>query len=1366
MEQHRFSRLLSLLLCLLLCSLPFTAAAENLLVNGSFEETASNGIPIGWQTGAYLTQAGYTDFTIGEDGCDGNASAVIRSYALNDARFQQRVTVKPNSIYKLSGYIRATGAGSEGWGANLSIEGVYLYVDGAYETDGEWRYTELYGQTGPQQTELTVYARLGGYSGESMGEAAFDDIRLEKIDKAPTRAVVDKWYSEPIAVNPVVEDDSSDGKPAWPWLIAMSCAYLLLGVSIMRALTKQHELKDTAEKTPLFLFGALVAAYIVRIVIAMRIEGYQVDVGCFLSWGRTMANYGMGSFYSATSFCDYPPAYMVVLGLLDQLSSLLPAVNSTVIYKQVPILCDLAMSVLLYRAAYKHFSFTKLQAGMLAVLVAFNPVLVMTSAAWCQIDSVLTFLLLIVLLLALDKNWIALFPVYVLAVLVKPQALMVGPLGLIVFLREFVAEKDGKKCFALPQNFRKMAAGLGLAAVVVAIIVAPFAIGEGGLSWLFEKYAQTLSSYAYATVNTANLYYPFGGNWSAITNTASAGVCVVLCLVAIGWGAYTFLSQRKAQMKCPWLEGAVMLAFALAFAIMGVTGAAWQTVGFTAMGLSFAIVILWYLRMDDIRALPYAGSLLFLLLFVLGVKMHERYLFPALAFLALAFVCAPRKRTLALLLILSGTMAINEGIVLDNSLRLGSSMGHLNLDTQTLANVLSWINVACIPLALWNAQDMLLKTESAPLPTFVSMPSFSKKEPAAEKVSDPSLHWKKPDWILVSIVTLVYGCFALWNLGSMKAPQTFWISSSADEQVIIDIGEHKDDIALAYFCAVSYNDFSIAVSDDGENWSKEYWCQMNEGSCYQWKYMMPCLSADGVAPRQYGGGNTLGNIQRISGRYIRVTAQQIGLKLGEIILRDADGNEIPFTVLSQIGGFAASSLYSEGGCIGDEPGTLEGEPGWFNSTYFDEIYHARTAKELNDAQPPYEWTHPPLGKILMGIAVSIFGMTPFGWRFAGTLIGILMLPAMYLLVKQLTKSTFSALAAMLLMTFDCMHFAQSRIATIDSFPVFFIILSYFFMTRFLQRDLMKSTLKQLLPDLALCGLMMALSIASKWIGLYSAVGLALLYFYHCLAMLKAEAAKGKATLIAAFRRFCVLCAWCVLFFVAVPLLVYLLVYIPHMASRMNAYPGGLLGNLDEFVRQVWQEQQNMFGYHSTPGLGMDHAFHSPWYEWPTMARPMYYAMAQYMQPGYALSIFCLGNPVIWYSGIAGLALCALWWAKRHVYTLDGSDTLLHLQSSDQDDTLSIVLIGFLSQFLPWVLVPRGTYIYHYFASLPFLMTATVVILGSVTKRFPKIGKLLIALLLIASLAMFIILYPYASGTAVPYSWLDLGRNFANVYYSR
>ena len=96
---------------------------------------------------------------------------------------------------------------------------------------------------------------------------------------------------------------------------------------------------------------------------------------------------------------------------------------------------------------------------------------------------------------------------------------------------------------------------------------------------------------------------------------------------------------------------------------------------------------------------------------------------------------------------------------------------------------------------------------------------------------------------------------------------------------------------------------------------------------------------------------------------------------------------------------------------------------------------------------------------------------------------------------------------------------------------------------------------------------------------------------------------------------------------------------------------------------------------------------------------------------------------------------------------------------------AFVLIGLLAQFLPWVLVPRGTYIYHYFASIPFLILGITLMLHWFSLRFPKSGRIVIAVYLALTLCSFLLFYPYASGISAPYWWLDLGKRFLTLYYS-
>ena len=73
----------------------------------------------------------------------------------------------------------------------------------------------------------------------------------------------------------------------------------------------------------------------------------------------------------------------------------------------------------------------------------------------------------------------------------------------------------------------------------------------------------------------------------------------------------------------------------------------------------------------------------------------------------------------------------------------------------------------------------------------------------------------------------------------------------------------------------------------------------------------------------------------------------------------------------------------------DERHTVPKQISHLNSTYFDEIYFARTAYEYANGLPAYEWVHPPLGKLLMAIPIKLGKMAPFYYRFMGNVAGIL-----------------------------------------------------------------------------------------------------------------------------------------------------------------------------------------------------------------------------------------------------------------------------------------------------------------------------------------------------------------------------------------
>ena len=133
-------------------------------------------------------------------------------------------------------------------------------------------------------------------------------------------------------------------------------------------------------------------------------------------------------------------------------------------------------------------------------------------------------------------------------------------------------------------------------------------------------------------------------------------------------------------------------------------------------------------------------------------------------------------------------------------------------------------------------------------------------------------------------------------------------------------------------------------------------------------YLTPyTVNANGQ--RTYDG---YGTPRSLSGRYVRITAQQIGLILDEVIFRLENQTVLPAQVVSRVHANEASTLFSDPENLLDEQDTLEGEPIWYNSTYFDEIYHARTAFELLNGTSVYEWTHPPLGKAVSYTHLDVY----------------------------------------------------------------------------------------------------------------------------------------------------------------------------------------------------------------------------------------------------------------------------------------------------------------------------------------------------------------------------------------------------------
>ena len=479
------------------------------------------------------------------------------------------------------------------------------------------------------------------------------------------------------------------------------------------------------------------------------------------------------------------------------------------------------------------------------------------------------------------------------------------------------------------------------------------------------------------------------------------------------------------------------------------------------------------------------------------------------------------------------------------------------------------------------------------------------------------------DVIFMAVITLVFGIVDFTHLGSRSAPETF--VRPVDESAVITFEEPCIPAEIDFYTGVGYGEFAFELTADGENYFTAASFLLDAGDVLRWQKLSVANTGEVTGGRIAGTGTAY---------------------LGEAAFFDGNGNRIAFR----------SSVPE----ICDEQDTVCREYSFLNSSYFDEIYHARTAWEHLNNVAPYEISHPPLGKIIIGIGISLFGMNPFGWRFSGTLFGVLMLPAMYVFLKKLFGSRQAAACGTVVFATDFMHFVQTRIATIDTYAVFFILLMYLGMAVFLMTDSLKA--------LALSGISFGLGCACKWTCVYAGAGLAVLWAGYWIGHRK----RG-------FPAFVKNCLFCVGFFVVMPCLIYYLAYIPYGRAA------GIKGVFNrEYLDIVLSNQTYMFTYHA--GLVAEHPYSSRWYQWLLDIRPILYYL-QYFDDGSRSSFGAFLNPVLCWGGLLALAVCLY----RAIFRLDR--------------TAMFILIGYLAQLLPWVLVTRLTFAYHYFPCCVFLVLA-------------------------------------------------------------
>jgi hypothetical protein len=361
------------------------------------------------------------------------------------------------------------------------------------------------------------------------------------------------------------------------------------------------------------------------------------------------------------------------------------------------------------------------------------------------------------------------------------------------------------------------------------------------------------------------------------------------------------------------------------------------------------------------------------------------------------------------------------------------------------------------------------------------------------------------------------------------------------------------------------------------------------------------------------------------------------------------------------------------------------------------------------------------------------GFSTFGWRIMSAIFGTLCIPAMYLLARRLWPSRIFAIIAATLVCFDGMFFVQSRIGMIDIFPIFFILCAYLLFLVHIQSRSFNGSMFSLVA----LGVVLGVGVAAKWIVL--AAWASIVFWLVLRVLLRSLGIEfGPAGWpFLSWRRDALRRMSSVYWPTYLAVAIISLVVIPVGIYVLSWYPFFARGQFHS-LGDLWAYQLDSFRYHAS--LTATHPYGSPAWSWPFLARPVLYYAEYFPYLGtdhftgdqLQARILNLGNPWIWWTSLPCLA------------------ALPYFVVAKRSFPAAVIVLGFVTQYLPWFPITRVLFMYHMFGGLIFMVLAVAFVLAYIAEhlRRPARGWLVAGYLAMAVLSFG---YFYPVWTALPLS---------------
>lgn len=389
---------------------------------------------------------------------------------------------------------------------------------------------------------------------------------------------------------------------------------------------------------------------------------------------------------------------------------------------------------------------------------------------------------------------------------------------------------------------------------------------------------------------------------------------------------------------------------------------------------------------------------------------------------------------------------------------------------------------------------------------------------------------------------------------------------------------------------------------------------------------------------------------------------------------------------------------------------------------FDEVYFGNFTQYYFQRRYFFD-IHPPLGKLLLFLGAKVSGYKPnqvfstigadldkkeiAKLRFWPSFTGSLRAPLIYLTLRLLEINPQWGLVVSIFMSFDSALVVESRFVLIDAFLSFFAVLTMFMCAVVTRKP------KRIYIVAILAGIAAGSCVSVKFTGAGVAITLVIVYFIY-YPLFKAIA----LSFVSAIFGF----------------LVFFSSFLIHFMILTKPGPGckyhrpGFCRKLKNNEIHPISSTINLIKImlSSNFAISVKHSFSSKWWQWPFML-----GRGTYLWLGSG-QIWCIGSPVVWLSSTIGIILFVFLLIKWNIRPKIW------------------ILFGYLISYLPFSLIKRVLWNYHYFIPLIYALLA----LATCLNEFLPKAKILPIILITIVIAVYIIYFPIIYGKPITDSYFS------------